>query len=88
MDVFEFNILKSTPAFWTLHYLRATGIQQLISYNMVQELLELLTESNESEHEEIPQPGKEELKMSWSGSKALENECIFKLSKKNKYFKF
>ena len=55
---------------------------------MVQELLELLTESNEFKHEETPQLGKEELKMSWSGSKALENECIFKLSKKNKYFKF
>ena len=55
---------------------------------MIQELLEILTEKNESEHENIPQPGKEELKMSWSGSKALENECIFKLSKKNKYFKF
>ena len=46
-DVFEFTPIPNA-AFWTLHFLRASGIQQEIGLDMIQEVIEILTERNDA----------------------------------------
>ena len=35
--------MMKVNCFWTLHYLKATGVRSVIGFNMCQEIIELLT---------------------------------------------